>query len=166
MFIEWIFQMNSYQGIVVTDGIKSYSVFIYKCNEIEWSGYWRHATVGYNAAGEYYQNHLLTGYEQVEDIDCPDNGLSNVVYKLSTFPDIIQRKKTSCLNKLDEDESMFGDVESFFEELQPCPCSFWQAWRDRRFRWDWSALYSGDLCFYERFPSPNRGSQYCCYSRR
>ncbi len=136
---------------------------------MQWSGYWRHATIGYNAGGDHYKNHPLTGYSQVKDIGCngpKSDKIHNILYQLTLSPDYIQQKKSECLKKLREDEDLYGsDIESFASNLQPCPCSWWQGWRDRRFRFDWNAWYSGNLCYHDRFPGFNDGSQYCCYKR-
>lgn len=165
-----LIQENTYQAIVVTDGLTSYSLFTYQCNEMQWSGYWRHATVGYNADGNFYTNHPLTGYPQVKDLGClgsESSDVNNLLYRISLDPDYIQKKRVECRNMLRMDEEALGDVTPFAEQLQPCPCSWWQARRDRRYRSDWNSWYSGgdrQLCYRERFPNiENDGSQYCCY---
>lgn len=167
--IFFLLQKNTYQGIVVTDGMTSYSLYTYQCNEMQWSGYWRHATVGHNAAGEHYRNHPLTGYPQVKEIGCKgphSSDINNVLYKLSLPPDYLQRKRAECTDRLRADEDLFGDLTAFSQSLQPCPCSWWQGWGDRRFTFDWNSWYSASLCYHERFPSSNDGSQYCCYKLR
>ena len=139
---------------------------------IQWSGYWRHATIGYNAAGEFYENHPLTGLSQVMSIGClnnPEFEWNNVVYQLSISADYIQQKKVRCFDMIDEDEINHGDyqkITNIANKLEPCPCSWWQGWRDRRFRFDWGAWYHGSLCYHQRFPSIDDASQYCCYSRK
>ncbi len=79
-------KMNTFQGIIVTDGVNSYSVFTYKCGEMEWS---RGGVIGFNAGGEPYRNHPLS---QLQDssgaplIACSNSAISqwtNVVIKLS-----------------------------------------------------------------------------------
>ena len=52
-----LLQDNTFQAILVTNGTKSYSIFTYKCGEIEWSG---PVSVGYNAPPNTYYNHPLT----------------------------------------------------------------------------------------------------------
>ena len=75
--------MNTYQGIVITDGNTTYAVFTYQCGLMEWS---RGATIGFNAAGQIYENHPFSGSENVHEIACvnsPDLEWSNLVYKLT-----------------------------------------------------------------------------------
>ena len=60
-------QSNTYQGILITDGVNSYTVFTYLCGEMQWS---RGATIGYNAAGDFYFNHPFTGTENAHTIAC------------------------------------------------------------------------------------------------
>ena len=77
-----ILQSNTYQGIVITDGKSSYTVFVYRCDLLQWS---RGATIGYNAAGDFFENHDFSG-NSAENIDCinlPVSNYSNVVYQLS-----------------------------------------------------------------------------------
>ena len=50
---------------------------------MEWS---RGATIGYNAAGDYYENHYLTGTDDAYNIAClnsPGSDWNNVIYNLS-----------------------------------------------------------------------------------
>ena len=45
--------------------------------------------------------------------------------------------------------------------LPPCPCTFWQALRDRSFflyKWEWPRS-----CFYSSFPTRYQWGQECCY---
>ena len=72
---------NTYQVILITDGIKSYAIYTYKCGAIQWGS---NAIIGFNAAGTYYQNHNLSGLPTVPDIACqalPEQ-VNNVVYDL------------------------------------------------------------------------------------
>ena len=76
-------QTNTFQGTLITDGIESYAVFTYKCGLMEWT--FNGATIGYNADGDYYQNHPNTGSLFAHEIAClnPDSVWNNVVYKIS-----------------------------------------------------------------------------------
>ena len=60
-----------------------YAVFTYVCEDMEWSDA---AVVGYNAGGEPYQNHPLSGKLESKLIGCvhaPGTQSNNVVYDLS-----------------------------------------------------------------------------------
>ena len=75
-------QTNTFQAIVITNGTKSYAVFTYMCNLVEWSD---EAGIGFNAAGEFYANHPLSGQFVSNAIDCvhqPDSIWNNVIYDL------------------------------------------------------------------------------------
>lgn len=81
--IHTLLQSNAYQAIIITDGENTYSVFTYKCGEMEWA---RGATIGYNSGGEQFRNHPLSGEIGTPTIACsnlPRNEFVNVVYKLS-----------------------------------------------------------------------------------
>ena len=67
---------------MITDGNSSFAVFTYRCDLLGWS---RGATIGYNAAGDFFANHDFSG-DSAERIDCinlPVSNYSNVVYQLS-----------------------------------------------------------------------------------
>lgn len=145
--------------------MESYAIYTYNCDMMEWSGLYRHATVGFNAFGEHYFNHRLSGFSVVNTIACEgpaDSEWNNVMYRLSLSVDDVQQARATCRRTL------FSDIEQFGAEIarqnsQPCPCTIWQAFRDRRFRFSFDSLSSG-YCFYERF---NRGPlNLCCYSLR
>ena len=81
-------QRNTFQGIVITNGSASYTVFTYECGSIEWSGTrgFGNAAIGFKADDGYYQEHPLSGTDEDDTIDClniPTTVWSNVVYKLS-----------------------------------------------------------------------------------
>ena len=43
--LKYPLQGNTFQSVVITDGIKSYSVYTYKCGELTWPNT---VTIGYN----------------------------------------------------------------------------------------------------------------------
>ena len=75
-------QNNTFQGILITNGFQSYAIFIYRCGLMGWSG---NATIGFKAAGDYYENHNLSG-NSARLIACSNipfnSSWTNVVYKL------------------------------------------------------------------------------------
>ena len=76
-------QTNTFQGIVVTDFSVSYAVFIYKCQDMQFSG---SAAIGFTSRDyKLYANHRLSGYS-ARSIGCVNSGQSdwvNLVYKLT-----------------------------------------------------------------------------------
>ena len=78
-FDDLYLQNNTFQGILITNGSRSYAVFTYKCGLLEWSG---GATIGFYAEGDFYMNHPLSGVNSTQ-IACVNGGLwNNVVYSL------------------------------------------------------------------------------------
>ena len=84
-----ISQANTFQAILITNGTKSYAVYTYKCGEMEWGD---ESTIGFNAGGEYYENHPITGHFQSHYISClqnisTGNLIKNEIYDLVPNPD-------------------------------------------------------------------------------
>ena len=71
--------MNTYQGLVITDGAISYTVFIYRCGDINWA-IW--PMIGFNAAGHSFANHPHPGHE-VACLNSPHSQWYNLVYLIS-----------------------------------------------------------------------------------
>ena len=67
---------------MITDGNNSFAVFTYRCDDLQWS---RGAIIGYNAAGDFFENHDFSGNfaESIDCINLPNSNYSNVVYQLS-----------------------------------------------------------------------------------
>lgn len=77
-------QTNSFQAILITDGTKSYAVYTYRCGQMEWGD---ESTIGFNAGGDYYENHPITGHFQSHYVSCLQNIsngnlITNVIYDL------------------------------------------------------------------------------------
>lgn len=76
-------QTNTYQGIVITDGVESYAVFVYQCGAMSWHG---NATVGFNAGGTWFDNHPLSGTSNANSVSCLNyttTSWTNLVYRLT-----------------------------------------------------------------------------------
>ena len=76
-------QTNTFQGIVITDGNKTYAVYTYHCDDVQWSD---GSVIGFNAGGSYYKNHPLSDSLAARDIDCvhsPGSEWNNVVYDVN-----------------------------------------------------------------------------------
>ena len=153
---------------MITDGKDSYTVFTYMCDLMQWSGLWRYPTIGYNAGGALFANHPLTAREEADQIDCINNSSQyiNVVYKISTDPDIIRQLQAQCQSWYFSDIELHGsseNISAFSESQVACPCTSLQAWWDRRFRY--FTRKDDSFCFIERFANTLGGAQECCYSR-
>ena len=88
---------------MITDGVRSYVVFTYKCGLIEVGN---HAVVGFVAENDFFANHKLSFTESVGDIDCvnqPRSDWNNVVFRIdfifgriSNFIDRMQHARMPC----------------------------------------------------------------------
>lgn len=74
-------QTNTFQGIVITNGYQSFTIFTYRCGSLQWSG---DAVIGFKVNDELYEIHELSG-NNGSSIACqnsPRTIWSNVVYQL------------------------------------------------------------------------------------
>ena len=78
-------QRNTFQGIVITNGTKTYAVFTYRCDDIQWETS-NTTVIGFNAGGTSYDNHPLSGTPDAVNIDCensPQSIWNNIVYDVN-----------------------------------------------------------------------------------
>ena len=140
-------QFNNYQTIVVSDVLRTYVVFSYKCGEIQWSALGRNraAVVGFNAEGDFFGNHPLSGFPAIGDaVSCTfelgkrrrrqddETPPANMLMELPADPEL-RVKVESCLTTFDFDTDVLllgTDAESLAAMLEPCPCARSQADND------------------------------------
>lgn len=71
--------------MLLSNSTKTYAIFIYNCDDVSWSD---EATIGYNAAGDFFMNHPLSGRLHANAIGCVHVTaedavpINNVVYDL------------------------------------------------------------------------------------
>ena len=144
---------------------------------LEWTGLFEHAVIGYNV-GEgvdddfpRFDNYPLSGQPNVHLVACAnrDRGVewSNLVYKIGDISgDVVEESRAKCLRKYEDDIEIFGtNPISLASFARPCPCSAFQALRDRRFIFNFIAQPpSFTVCFIQRFRSWRGAVQECCYS--
>ena len=170
--IFFLFQRNSYQAVVITDGVQSYTVFTYNCNMLEWSGLADQAVIGVNVGfgieGDFppFQNHPLSGLEQVTMVACTnqDRGIDwvDVIYKIGNVSaNELQRNRSLCMAAYLQDIEIFG-VE--FPELSPCPCSESQAKLDPTYTLNTMSSRSAVCYFTASIFIKDTEAQECCYS--
>lgn len=85
---------NTYQAILITDGIKTYAVYSYECGKMAWSS---KAVIGYNAIGTYFENYNTSGSFKVREVACmalPEE-VNNLVYDLVPDPSAVQCSLTT-----------------------------------------------------------------------
>ena len=81
--------MNTFQGLLITNGSKSYSVFTYYCGDIYWLN---EATIGFSAPPSLFKNHPLVGTEiEPQLVACvhEESQWNNVIYDLEPSPIIL-----------------------------------------------------------------------------
>ena len=157
-------QTNTFQGVIITDGMLSYAVFIYKCDLLQWSGLTNHAVIGYNMNGQFL-NHPLAGLSQVSNVDCvnsPATSWSTVLYPIGDLEGELQRSRAECIRRIDEDSALFSNdlVQNLNSVAPTCPCTLIQARFDRRWRPFRRNNFLG-ICYIRRFV--RNANRFCCY---
>ena len=88
--------------------------------------------VGYNARGEFFENHPLSGLDLIDTaVACANNvhfqvPWNNLVYKISPPPDYKKTQIIKCLDLHQKDVKKLGpedNVIDISQKLEPCPCS-------------------------------------------
>ena len=178
-------QFNNYQAIVVSDVLRTYVVFSYKCGEIEWSaiGANRAAVVGFNAAGKYFSNHRLSEYEAIGNtVSCVfdlgkrrkrQNPGNNMGMQIPAGVEKLEQIE-KCINAFNSDEQLLFliPLDNLANMLDPCPTTTGKLYQDRgKFRRQVDITQS--LCYTAnpvRFTLLFSGeeitlTQQCCYDR-
>ena len=79
-----VFQNNTFQALIITNGFQSYALFTFRCGLMGWSG---NATIGFKASGGYFDNHNISGHNArlVACINSTSKTSSwtNLIYNLS-----------------------------------------------------------------------------------
>ena len=141
----------------------TYAIYTHHCDLLEWGGFGNNAVVGYSLRGTYYMNHPLSGLDDIDNIGCLNQSSTdwtNLVYRISVSVDDLQLQRAECMKLYAEDIELYGDISKIPPSLEPCPCTYFQAIQDGRFRFD-STNFG---CFYQTFGSRSGSAQYCCYS--
>lgn len=143
-------QFNNYQTIVVSDVLRTYVVFSYMCGELQWSALGRNraAVVGFNAEGNFFGNHPLSGFPVVGDaVSCTfqlgqrrrrqeeEMPTTNMLMRLPADP-VLTAKVEDCLIALETDSINtfhlgINAAVILAAMLEPCPCTEDQASNDR-----------------------------------
>lgn len=87
---------NSFQALVATDGIHSFTVFTFKCGELNWIRSSR-ASIGFSSSNDIFFNHQLSLQPSVNNISCLNNSTtpwSNVVYDISHSEQLYHNNNT------------------------------------------------------------------------
>ncbi|CAH1788959.1 unnamed protein product [Owenia fusiformis] len=153
----------NHQIVLVTDGIRTYALFNY--GKMAWRT-WKNVNIGFDAGDtENFFNHYLFGDDALLGIDNMkgNTGLNGKwLFRLDLNGDNRPNFEQKCVSWAVKDrqsspQNLAGGWGRW--DVEPCPCTVRQAWRDRRFRMDWWSL-----CAHQRFPSQYGYGQSCCYN--
>ena len=165
-YLEFL-QINTYQAILITDLYESYAIFTYECGELQWSGLNAFPTIGFNSPSDgTFANHPLTAQEGATEIACrPSSSTNNVIYQISKDQSAVEEQKRMCLAWYLSDFDKYDApmINSYDQFTLPCPCTFFQAFFDRRFRFV-SNPNKTSSCFTTRFLTSEVALRECCYS--
>ncbi len=131
-------QTNTFQGVIITDTVRTYYAFTYVCGAMEWSGQATEtATVGFNSNGNYFYNHPANGLADVNEIiacsidtegrrnkretDQLDQGNGGQTDQLPSDSELMMSKQL-CMALADADDSIFMDITEFpsLDDLPKC----------------------------------------------
>ena len=160
---------------MITDGLRSYAVFIYQCGLLQWSNLFdgNNAAIGYNMRGQFI-NHPLSGTSLATNIACtnsPITSWSTLVYAIGGLESDLQRSRVDCLRRYIDDVARFGNnIQSYNSFAAPCPCTLFQTFTDIRYYFESERSIFGSnstvTCFTQRFPSFFGGGRLCCYESK
>ena len=116
-----ISQTNTYQGVIITDTVRTYYVFTYVCGEIEWSGLGTEtAIVGFNSNGDFFDNHPANGLSDIGELIACNTGPEGVnrtyqenggeVNELSFNLDLAI-SKAACIDVANRDDEAFENID-------------------------------------------------------
>ena len=75
------YNQDSFQGVLVTDGTKSYCLFLYQCDLLESS----RASIGFSSSGNFFFNHQLSLSPSSSEVACgntPDSNWNSLLYQI------------------------------------------------------------------------------------
>ena len=182
---------NTYQAAVISDGLETYAVFTYNCDDLNWIGEEdNYAAVGFNVLSaattilRSFANYALSRTSEVGMVACNHTRFNrpwtNLIYRIGRAIDEDQIARSVCLARVTNDEITFPiSIRTLFEDpailhqdlrLSDCPCTLLQACRDPRFIFVDEIDFHGDFtCFFNRFTVVYNGVYLlnrCCYDSR
>ncbi len=165
----FLFQENTFQAIVITNYTSSYSVFTYRCGDLNSPGFYYKSSVGINAGSSFSYNHPMSGTNDITNIACtnPSSQWNNIAYQLHMpvrQPDIQRSQVASCWMYYKESqyrESLIPPniLARSINSLPPCPCTKLQASDDMFFY----PHPENEECYVGRFADNLGLGLSCCY---
>ncbi|KAJ8038277.1 Mucin-4 [Holothuria leucospilota] len=130
---------NTFQAAIATDGTYSFALFNFQEGLMNWNYNalpYQNVIIGYNTGINYRNEHLTMKNEFRPDSETGNTGLQGRwIYRLEDNNDNVVNSKQLCLDWY-EDEP---DPSPWVDRFDPCPCSYFQAFRDRRLIWSYRA---------------------------
>ena len=148
-------QFNDYQAVIISNTVRTFTFFTYICGGIQWSSLGTNAAavVGYNARGGFFNNHPLSGFQAIgEAVSCTvalrrrqkrqlpmpgDDMMTNGMMEELERDEELSERVQECLDNYDLDSVLFigtahfeTNLTTLAGQLQPCPCSYYQALND------------------------------------
>ncbi len=182
IFLNLNFQ-NSFEAIIITDGVISFAVYSYNCDDLQWgeSQNGDYSTIGYNInPGSYFgsdsnklssfHDHRLSNLPMSERIACSSlargGRYHNEVYYIGRSMNTTQLARAECTSTINND-TVYSDIINGTTLRDGCPCNLAQAFRDFAFRsidmyeLTLDPVYNNQFCFTPSFSQTD--TILCCY---
>ena len=143
-------QTNTYQALIISNGLETFAVFIYNCDLLNWIGsVGSYASIGFSVRGQAdnftnFKNSIFSQEPTVGQTAC-SNVLFNVsyttiVYRVGVAGTEEQYGRSICMERVIREQNMFYNSQQLIQVvrsqlfLQDCPCTILQASRDTNFK--------------------------------
>ncbi|XP_064385849.1 mucin-like protein [Halichondria panicea] len=176
---------NSFEAIIITDGVVTFAVYTYICDDLQWgqSQDGDYSTIGYNINPASFfgsdskelpsfHDHRLSNLPMSEMIACSSlargSRYHNEVYFVGRSKDTTQLARAECTSTINND-TLYSDIIDGTTLKDGCPCNSAQASRDFAFRFidmfelTLDTVYAGQFCVTPSFSQTN--TILCCYGR-
>ena len=178
-----ILQTNTYQAVIISNGLETFAVFIYNCDLLNWIGrVGSYASIGFSVQGESndftnFANSIFSQEGTVRQTACSNVrfnvSYTTIVYRVGVAGNEEQRARSVCFERAMREQNIFRASEQAIQTarsqsfLQDCPCTTFQAFRDNNFNLmnevDEFICFVGSIRF--TLPDGKRFVYRCCYSR-
>ncbi|XP_031574157.1 mucin-like protein isoform X2 [Actinia tenebrosa] len=183
---------NTFQAVIITDGVFTFVMYNYPPNGIQWSApmaraKWRLYSTGSSVNDPLPVVGWSAGCEQYEYFNVSRSGEVTIGDIGAIYGQTVSRReggfkqnshgfKGKWLFRLEISTGqsseqhckswfkMQPDPRPYLEYLEPCPCTFFQARWDERFNVEEDWRGKSKICAYSTFTSKDGWQQECCYS--
>ena len=174
---------NSFEAIIITDGVVTFAVYTYNCDDLQWgqSQDGDYSTIGYNINPasffgsdpqnlSAFQDHRISNLPMSEMVACSSlvrgSRYHNEVYLVGQSRDTTQLARAECTSSINND-TLYGNIIIRSTVRDGCPCNLAQASRDFAFSFigvfqlTLDPVYADQFCYTPRFSQIN--TILCCY---